>query len=439
MKSILASILLTILTSVAWSQIPQPALVGYFQNWQSVNAPYVQLDQIDSRYNVVEVAFAIPQSGTDYLMEFIPDQVSQATFITQIQTLQSQGRKVLLSIGGATAQVSLSNTMERDSFISSMTQLLVTYPFDGIDLDLEGSSVSVSGGTISTPTDLPIIYLIDAVKQIMDNYRSLYNRKLLLTMAPETAYVQGGQSAYGGLWGAYLPIIHALRDSIDLLQVQLYNSGSMYGIDGGIYTQGTADFIVAMTEAVIQGFSTGGGLFTGLPASKLAVAMPACSLAAGGGFTDTATVSAAINYLRGTGPKPGVYSLTNAAGYPDLGGMMTWSINWDALTNCGGQYTYAANFQSIFWNTSGVESTPVLLANITVLPNPASEEAEVVLPFKGNNNCIFRLTDIQGCIVHEKSLQNISQYGFSLTGLPSGIYLWSVEPLAGTGKLIVVH
>src|SRR6185369_8430676 len=156
----------------------------------------------------------------------------------------------------------------------------------------------------------------------MSNYYAVHNRRLILTMAPETAFVQGGQSAYGGIWGAYLPVIHALRDSIEILHVQLYNSGSMYGIDGNIYNQGTADFIIAETEAVIHGFNTSGGTFAGLPANKVAVGLPACSDAAGGGFVDTATVKAAINYLRGTGPRPGTYILNQSSGYPDLRGMM---------------------------------------------------------------------------------------------------------------------
>ncbi|MCY7330292.1 MAG: T9SS type A sorting domain-containing protein, partial [Saprospiraceae bacterium] len=151
------------------------------------------------------------------------------------------------------------------------------------------------------------------------------------------------------IWGAYLPVIHALRDSLDILQVQLYNSGSMYGIDGGIYTQGTADFIVAMTEAVIRGFNTAGGAFAGLPANKVAVALPSCPSAAGGGYTSPAVVASAINYLRGVGPKPGTYTLVQAGGYPDLRGMMTWSVNWDKVTSCNATtYEYAQSFQNIF-------------------------------------------------------------------------------------------
>lgn len=36
---------------------------------------------------------------------------------------------------------------------------------------------------------------------------------------------------------------------------------------------------------------------------------------------------AAIKYLRGNGPKPGNYTLVQSGGYPNLRGMMTWSIN----------------------------------------------------------------------------------------------------------------
>jgi chitinase len=336
----------TLIGPLTFAQGPSPALVGYWQNWNTAGSPYIALDQIDMRYNVVELAFAVPHSGTDYQMEFIPSQVTQAQLILQIQSLQSLGKKVIISMGGANDPISLHNVTERDVFISTMTSILNTYGFDGMDIDFEGSSISVSGGTIAAPVDPPIINLIYAVKQIMSNYYSAHGKRLILTMAPETAFVQGGMSAYSGIWGAYLPVIHALRDSLDMLNVQLYNSGSMYGINGGIYYQGTADFIVAETEAVIQGFNTAGGYFAGLPASKVGVGLPASADAAGGGFIDTATVKDAIDYLRGTGPKPGSYTLAQPAGYPNLRGMMTWSINWDAVTS--GPYKFADNYARIF-------------------------------------------------------------------------------------------
>ncbi len=262
-----------------FAQLPNPALVGYWHNWNDVNAPYIPLDAIDSRYNVIEIAFAVPVTSTDMTMTFAPTGNTQNDFIAQVQSLQAQGKKVLLSIGGAGVSIDLTTLTNKNAFISSITSIVDTYGFDGIDIDIEsGNSILIAGGTIDAPASVAQLNLIDAIEQIMSNFRANNNYKMLLTMAPETAYVQGGQSAFGNIWGGYLPIIDALRDSLDLLQVQLYNSGSMYGIDGGIYTQGTADFIIAMTEAVISGFNTSGGMFYGLPQNKIAIGLPACNM-----------------------------------------------------------------------------------------------------------------------------------------------------------------
>ncbi|MBK7571144.1 MAG: T9SS type A sorting domain-containing protein [Bacteroidetes bacterium] len=410
-----------LLSSFAFSQIPNPALVGYWQNWNDANAPYSQLDLVDSRYNIIEVSFAVPQAGTDYKMEFIPDQVSQSTLITQIQALQSQGKKVLISMGGATAPISLSNSSERDTFVSTMNNIINTYGFDGIDIDFEGSSLSTTGGTISAPVDAPIINLIDAVKQIMSDYYVSHNKKLLLTMAPETAFVHGGQSAYGGIWGAYLPVIDALRDSLDILQVQLYNSGSMYGIDGNIYSQGTTDFIIAMTESIIQGFNTGGGSFIGLPANKIAIGLPACPSAAGGGYTNVDSVKTAMDYLRGTGTKPGTYTLLQSGGYPTLLGMMTWSINWDAVSTCGSTYEYADNFDVIFntpTNTQNIDTKK----SFTIYPNPANDKIYISSTINGNDNRLLKIYNSIGENVLSRMLTSNSEI-INIEELTSGIYM----------------
>lgn len=330
----------------SYSQSPSPALIGYWQNWNDFQCPYIQLTQIDTSYNIIPVAFAVPASGTSYNMTFTPDGVTQLTLKKQIDTMHLRGKKILISIGGANDPVSLNDTNQRNVFISSMMNIINTYGFDGIDIDLEGSSLSVSGGTISNPVDAKIINLIYAIRKIMDLYRAQFGRKMMLTMAPETAFVQGGMSAYSGIWGAYLPVIHALRDSTEVLHVQLYNSGSMYGIDGNIYEQGTVDFIISQTEAVIHGFNTNGGYFTGLRADQVAVGLPACSNAAGGGYIIPDSVKAAIQYLRGFGPKPARY--TKVSSYPSLRGMMDWSINWDKTATCGAVYEYANNFNRIF-------------------------------------------------------------------------------------------
>ena len=399
-----------------------PVLVGYWQNWNDSNAPYIPLNQIDSRYNVICVSFAVPTSPSDMNMLFSPDGVSQAAFISQIQTLQAQDKKVLLSIGGATTSVSLNTIQNRDTFINSMIAILNVYHFDGIDIDIEHGDSILATGTISSPTSADSINLINAIGQIKSQYFAAFNVPMMLTFAPETAYVQGGMSAYGGIWGGYLPILDALRNDIDFIHVQLYNSGSIYGIDGAVYNQGTSDFIIAMTEALIHGFHTAGGDFNGFPANKVVVGLPACPNAAGGGFTSSSTVASAIAYLRGTGPKPGTYTLSQVGGYSNLGGMMTWSVNWDKVTTCNAtSYEYAENFETIF----GAPLTSVSFSSdensLTIAPNPATDE----LFIKGNVVSDYKIITIQGKIIQQGNTNPNTP--INITHLETGLYFINID------------
>lgn len=414
--------------NILFAQTPNPALIGYWQNWNDAQCPYVTLTQIDTSYNIIPVAFAVSALGTTYNMTFVPDGISQLTFKKQIDTMQMRGKKVVISIGGANDPVILSDTTKRNTFVSTMMSIINTYGFDGIDIDLEGSSLSLSGGTITNPTDAKIINLIYAVRKIMDLFRSSFNKKMLLTMAPETAYMTGGMSAYSGIWGAYLPVINALRDSIEVLHLQLYNSGSMYGIDGQIYDQGTVDFIVSQTEAVINGFNTAGGYFTGLRADQVAVGLPACSNAAGGGYITPDSVAAAINYLRGIAPRPAKYTCANS--YPTLRGMMDWSINWDKVFTCGAVYEYATSFNNIF-RTSQTLSLNIFIQGLYIQAADTTRRDSVRI-FLRDNVSPYTLRDSSKSLINTNGsssvlftgAQNNKRYYIQITHSNS-IQTWS--------------
>jgi len=396
-----------------------PDLIGYWHNWNDGNAPYLELSQVDPRYTVVEVSFAVPAVGSTYDMVFAPAETAPATFLADVAALQAQGRKVLISIGGANATVHLDSDAERDQFVSSMLAILDTYGFDGLDIDLEGASVAISGGTIANPVDARIIRLIDAVNTIADTFENTHGIPMMLTMAPETAYVQGGMSSFGGIWGAYLPLIDALRNRLDILQVQLYNSGSMYGIDGGIYSQGTADFIVSQTEALLQGFSTAGGYFAPLPPEKVAIGLPACPLAAGGGYVPPAVLEQAVDYLRGFGPQPGSYHRVGT--YPTLRGLMAWSINWDAIANCSVPDEFAQAYQDLFSISTTVAEAPD--TDLLLWPNPV-EAGELQLGgLRGDERLL--LLDALGRTVH--TARATGERTTLTVDLPAGTYLLRVE------------
>ena len=192
MKQIIAFLILNI-TSFASAQNHE--LIGYWQNWNDSNAPYIPLNLVDSRYTILCVSFAVPTSPSDMTMMFIPDGVSQAALISQIQALQNQGKKIILSIGGATTSISLSDTTSKNAFINSMNTLLETYPFDGIDIDIEHGNSILASGTIENPTSPDCNNLIDAITQIKAHYFTIYNRTMMLTSRPISTFRAPPQSA----------------------------------------------------------------------------------------------------------------------------------------------------------------------------------------------------------------------------------------------------
>lgn len=417
MRELLLTLLIC-LSSAHCLDAQTPLLIGYWQNWNSAEAPYIPLDEIDTRYDVICVSFAVPASSSDLTMQFIPEGASQIEFINQINNLRNTGKQVLLSIGGAGPSFSMPDAQSRIDFVSSMNSLLDTYPFDGIDIDIEAGNTILASGSIASPSAVDCQNLIDAILEIEAHFNATHVNPMVLSFAPETAYVQGGMSAYGGIWGGYLPVLDALREQIDFIHVQLYNSGSMYGIDGNVYTAGTPDFIVSCSEALIQGFATAGGFFEGFPANKVVVGLPACSNAAGSGFLSTEDVQLAMNYLLHGENQPGVYSLVEPLGYPDLGGMMTWSINWDAVSTCNSSpYQFASNFELIFPDTLVLQLNSEDKQASLIFPNPCQDYIHFA---NVNQGRVIELYSIDGKLIRKEMIP--SSGCVQLNALTSGVY-----------------
>lgn len=364
-----------LISTLIQAQLPTKVLVGYWENWGNL-----RLKDVDDRYNVLCLSFleadkgwpATPDDNVVGDLEFTP--TNATTLKADIPVVQAEGKRVIISIGGANGSFKLNNTTDKNTFVSKIKDFIQEYGVDGIDLDFERQVYVCATGSanISNPTDAHITNLVAGVKELLTWYQSTYGKKMLLTMAPETIYVQGGLSNWAvnnACGGHYLAIIEQLRDDIDLMMVQLYNSGSLLDLNGAERFQGTQEFVTSSTETVIRGFTSKGGLgsFSGLPASKVVVALPSCS---GSGYVSSANLEAAMNYLIGEGPKAGSYTLKQAGGYPDLRGMMTWSANGDA--GCG--YGFAQVFENVYGTIPNQNSIHQITINkLELFPNPTSE------------------------------------------------------------------
>jgi len=215
-------------------------------------------------------------------------------------------------------------------FIISLSGSLIRGIADlsGLDIDFEGHSLSLNTGDVDfrSPTTPLIVNLIAALKSLKSRHPSM-----TLTFAPETLLFSIANTFYGsGPWGgqdprcgAYLPVIHALRDDITLLHVQNYNSGPIMGLDGQYWQMGSSDFHVAMADISLKGFNAAGNSsrpFVALRPDQVGFGVPS-SVSAGNGYVEPSVVQAAVNCIV-KGTSCGSYKPSKT--YPGLRGVMAW-------------------------------------------------------------------------------------------------------------------
>ncbi|WP_399140780.1 chitinase [Streptomyces sp. NBUA17] len=338
------------------SDLPAHALVGYLHASFANGSGYTRMADVPDSWDVIDLAFGEPTSVTSGDIRFercpvaeCPNVESDAEFKAAIKAKQAAGKKVLISIGGQNGQVQLTTAAARDTFVSSVSAIIDEYGLDGLDIDFEGHSLSLDADDtdFKNPTTPVVVNLVSAVKTL----KAKYGDAFALTMAPETFFVQLGHQYYGtGEWGgqdpragAYLPVIHALRDDLTLLHVQDYNSGPIMGLDNQYHSMGGADFHIAMTDMLLTGFPVAGdadNVFPPLRPDQIAIGMPA-SVNAGNGHVSPAEVTKTLNCLT---KKTDCGSYATHGTWPDLRGLMTWSINWDRFSD----WEFQKNFDAYF-------------------------------------------------------------------------------------------
>ncbi|MGW6354499.1 chitinase [Streptomyces sp. NPDC055092] len=275
--------------------VPKHAVTGYWQNFNN-GATVQKLRDVPSQYDIIAVSFA-DATGTPGQISFTLDPAvgyaSAADFKADIAAKQAAGKSVILSVGGEKGSVSVNSDASATAFADSAYSLMQQYGFDGVDIDLEN-------GLNST-------YMSKALHQLS----AKAGAKLVLTMAPQTIDMQSTS-------GEYFKTALNVKDILTVVNMQYYNSGSMLGCDGKVYSQGSVDFLTALACIQLEG---------GLDPSQVGLGVPASTRGAGSGYVDPSVVNNALDCLtRGTG----CGSFKPARTYPGLRGAMTWSTNWDA-------------------------------------------------------------------------------------------------------------
>ena len=278
--------------------LPKHVVTGYWQNFNN-GATVQRISDVQAAYDLIAVAFADADPSRPGGITFNLDSAglggyTVAQFKADIAAKQAAGKKVILSVGGQNGTISVADPTAAANFASSALSVLREYGFDGIDIDLEnGVNAQYMG-------------------QALRSLQSQFGSGLIIAMAPQTIDMQSTSFEY-------FKLALAIKDILTVVNVQYYNSGSMNGCDGQVYSQGTVDFITAQACIMLQ---------NGLRPDQVGLGVPASSRAAGSGYVSPTIVNNALDCLT-KGTNCGNFKPSTT--WPTLRGAMTWSTNWDAL------------------------------------------------------------------------------------------------------------
>ncbi|WP_308310504.1 glycoside hydrolase family 18 protein [Streptomyces sp. CC210A] len=275
--------------------VPKHAVTGYWQNFDN-GATVQKLRDVQDQYDIIAVSFADSTATPGQIVFNLDPAVgyaSVADFKADIAAKKAAGKSVILSVGGEKGNVTINSDASATAFADSAYALMQEYGFSGVDIDLEH-------GINST-------YLTKALRQLS----AKAGPGMVLTMAPQTIDMQNTNTEY-------FKLALAVKDILTVVNTQYYNSGSMLGCDGKVYSQGSVDFLTALACIQLQG---------GLDPSQVGLGVPASTRGAGSGYVSPTVVRNALDCLtRGT--SCGTFKPSTT--WPSLRGAMTWSTNWDA-------------------------------------------------------------------------------------------------------------
>jgi chitinase len=294
-------------------------LIGYWSG-------YGPIRDVAPQWDVILVAFATPDhaAGEGQMQYQVNGSMTPEEFKADIKLKQSQGKKVMISLGGGGQVFALETDADKQRFVTSVEAICTEFGFDGIDIDFETPSLEVQPGDTDPkrPTTRSTVNLIAAMREIHDHF----GPQFMVSLVPEGSQTPAGYPGYGGQFGSYLPLLEGIRDILSFVDTQDYNCPPIQGLDGEYYMPGSVDYHAAATELFLRGFDVGRNPkhhFDALPPEKVII-----------GYLNSDTTPQIVAesmcmLVTGRSNLPTKYKLLQPAGYPAFSGAMFWTIDAD--------------------------------------------------------------------------------------------------------------
>lgn len=200
-----------------------PIVVDYWPSWFS-NSERSDLANTPDHVDVVNLAFALPDGKGSLI--WADDNHPKRTKEV-IQQLKKRGKKVLLSVGGATAKAWHLDTVDMKKFAENIKKTIEDYGLDGVDLDHEIPSEIQDRDTVKKlvkQRDEKLCVLIQHLRKLMP--KSQY----LITYAGWSIGAYGGKGHEHTEWdnnprkGMDIGLLSRVSNDIDWVNVMSYDA-----------------------------------------------------------------------------------------------------------------------------------------------------------------------------------------------------------------------
>jgi len=341
---------------------------SYPTNGSTIYSNGIPMDQIDSSYNVIITAFIITSNGNFELSLGDPSNnttnpFSKAAIKEYITKTKAQGRKVLVSLGGAEFDLKIQNASDANKYRDQVSAIITEYGFEGLDIDIESSLINKQ--------QIDVNLLANSTLEIINNFKA-QNIDFWLTAAPEWPYVipyTYGSAPYSSHPLAsdfYKNLINKIGiDNFNYIWPQTYNQGSANGVTGYDKSKvtpgnGMDRFLAAMAWAgtTTEGFSNNGSIGILIPSEKFVLGIPATDGAAGGNGLYTVTEQQIKNAWE-----------QMQSENTQISGFMNWSADWDAKEIKDGELS--VNYSHQPWGTGKKIAEVIGLSPIEINTPPS--------------------------------------------------------------------